>query len=316
MLDSLKFVQGAVAKKDFIPALSHFSIKGRRVTGFNGRMALSAPIDLDLTATPKAATFVRAIQSCKDTVAMSLTQAGRLSIRSGKFRSYVECTTQPYPDIVPSGEYKAVEPGLCQALATLAPFMAADASRPWARGIFIHGDKAYATNNVVLCEYDLGFVFPYIVNIPYGTVKEIVRLKLEPIGVQADSNSTTLHYEEGRWLCTQLSDLAWPDLSRLLDAPSERQPVPAGFFEALDAVAPFTDTSRRVHLLDGCVATSTEEGAGARMDVEGLKEGGVYAVDQLLNLSELVEEIDLTAYPSPSTFTGKRVRGAIIGVRA
>jgi hypothetical protein len=31
MLDALKFVKGAVAKKDFVPELTHFRITGGRV---------------------------------------------------------------------------------------------------------------------------------------------------------------------------------------------------------------------------------------------------------------------------------------------
>ena len=55
MLAALKFVQGAVARRDFVPALTHFYIADGFVKGYNGRIAICAPIDVDLVATPKAA---------------------------------------------------------------------------------------------------------------------------------------------------------------------------------------------------------------------------------------------------------------------
>ena len=42
MLAELKFVQGAVAKKDFIPSLTHFEIKDGMIKGLNGSLALCA----------------------------------------------------------------------------------------------------------------------------------------------------------------------------------------------------------------------------------------------------------------------------------
>ena len=54
MLKELKFVQGAVSSKDFIPALTHFRIENGTVRSFNGLLALCSPIALDIDCTPKA----------------------------------------------------------------------------------------------------------------------------------------------------------------------------------------------------------------------------------------------------------------------
>src|SRR5689334_19456978 len=93
MLKELKFVQGAVAAKDYVPELQHFKISGGRVEGFNGTIALSTPIDLAIEAMPKAVSFVKAIERIPDgtEVALNLTQAGRLSVKAGAFRAFVEC---------------------------------------------------------------------------------------------------------------------------------------------------------------------------------------------------------------------------------
>ena len=67
MLEVLKFVKGAVGKKDYVPALTHFQIADGRITGFNGKISLSSPIALDLECCPKAIPFVKAIEACTDT---------------------------------------------------------------------------------------------------------------------------------------------------------------------------------------------------------------------------------------------------------
>lgn len=49
MLKDLKFVQGAVAKKDLLPAMTHFRIENGHVRSFNGQMAISSPVAFDLS---------------------------------------------------------------------------------------------------------------------------------------------------------------------------------------------------------------------------------------------------------------------------
>jgi hypothetical protein len=70
MLDALKFVRGAIARKDLVAALSHFRISGGRIKGYNGKIALCCPLPLDLDVMPKAEPFVKAIATCEQTVAI------------------------------------------------------------------------------------------------------------------------------------------------------------------------------------------------------------------------------------------------------
>lgn len=246
MLKALKFVQGAVAKKDFVPALTHFQIKDGRVQGFNGNLSLSSPIDCDLEATPRATPFIKAIETCRDTVAMSITPTGRLSIKSGKFKAFVECTEEPFPEVVPEGEYITIEPGLLKAIKGMAPFIAQDASRPWATGILLRGGSAFATNNILVAEQWLGYQFPVEVNIPATAIKELLRVKEDPIGIQINDYSITFHFEGERWLRSNVSSLDWPDLAPLLDRETTQQPFPEGFFEALEDISSFADDLDRV----------------------------------------------------------------------
>lgn len=315
MLDALRFVQGAVAKKDFVQALTHFRIKDGTVMGHNGGLTLSAPIDLDLDVVPKAVSFVKAIQTCTETISLGLTAAGRLSVRSGKFRAYVECLPDGFPDITPEGETVAFKPGIVKALKLLEPFIGEDASRPWARGVLFRGQSAFATNNVILVEHWLGYDFPRQINIPQKAIAEMIRIGDDPTHMQVAENSVTFFYEGDRWLKTQLYSLDWPDLGKVLSRPANPIEPPVGLWDAVESLAPFTDKLRRVFLSEGVVTTVQTEGDGASIDVPALKTRGIYNVDYLLEVAKVAQVIDLAGYPGPAMFFGEGIRGAIIGMR-
>ena len=167
MLETLNFVKGAVARKDFVPALVHFKIENGFIKGFDGKLSLCSPIDLDLNVSPQAVPFIKAITTCREAVSMHLTDTGRLAIKSGSFKAYIDCIDDAeYPDVAPEGKKVELDGEFIPALKMLNPFIAEDASRPWARGILFFDDVAFATNNIVLMEFKLDYKFPLPVNIP------------------------------------------------------------------------------------------------------------------------------------------------------
>lgn len=314
MLDSLRFVQGAVAKKDFVATLMHFRIHNGTVCGYNGNIALQSPIDLDLNVCPKATQFVKAIQTCQETIQLNMTPAGRLSVKSGKFKAFVDCVQEEFPDIKPEGTIVPLKGDLLQTLKILTPFIAEDASRPWARGILLKGQSAYATNNVIIIERWLGSPFPVEVNIPKFAVTELLRIGQEPSCLQISENSVTFHFDNNRWLRTQLYSTQWPDLSRILDQPSNQQPIPEGLWQALEEIKPFVDEVGRAHLMPGEIATHLDEGIGAVVQLP-VTTTGCFHFEQLAMLESVATSIDLSLYPMPCLFYGDVIRGAIVGMR-
>lgn len=317
MLKELKFVQGAVAKKDFLPALTHFRIEDGFVRSYDGSLALCSPINFDIDCTPKAIPFVKAIQNCKDTVTLNMTAAGRLGIKSGKFKAYIECVEEETPHVVPEGDDLEIDgEALLTALKTLSPFIGDDASRPWSNGILIDGPSAYATNNVTLVEYWIGGGFPLRINIPRDAVREMLRINEVPIRAQATDNSISFHYEDGRWIRTALLNSEWPDLGKVLNTESNPVPIDERIFEALDHIKPFTDKMGRVYIADDVIATTIEKEDGAAFEVPGLGFEGVYQLELLAKLKGIALQGDFTLYPKPCMFFGDSLRGAIIGLRS
>lgn len=315
LLKTLKFVQGAVARKDFVAALTHFRIKDNQIIGYNGKMALGGPIDIDLDVVPKATPLVKAIATCKDTVAMHLTKGGRLAIKSGKFKAYIDCTEEVFPEIEPEGQEYEMTGGFMDSVKQIAPYMAEDASRPWAAGMLFRGTSIFATNNIILIEKWVGNPFPVEVNIPRYAVKELLRIKEDPIRIQVCESSITFHFEGDRWLRSQISTLDWPDISRILDVPHGAKSIDPEFFELVEQLLPFTDDQDRVYFKGDSMTTHNEDELGASFEHAGLPTEGVFKAKQLASLNGLATHVDFNNYPSPCPFFGDQLRGAIIGMR-
>ena len=315
MLEALNFVKGSVAKKDLLPELTHFCIENFTIKGFNGHISLCSPIDCNLTVAPKADAFIKAVETCKDTVALSMTDNNRLTVKSGKFKAFIECIESTFPHIQPEGQGVALTTPLLEVFRLLAPFIAQDASRPWATGLLFHGQSAFATNNIIVIEKWLHDVFPITVNFPVAAIKEVLRLKENPVAMQQSDTSLTLHFEESRWLRTNLNSLEWPDVTQILNVQSNPAPVPDNFFEALESLAPFTDDLDRVFFVGDALATSIEKNEGAAVEVIGLPFQGCFQLKQLLSLKGVATQFDFQLYPKPCTFFGDDVRGAIVGIR-
>lgn len=316
MLNALKFVQGAVAKKDFVPELTHFKIENGRILGFNGSIALSCPINLDLNICPKATSFVKAIQTCKETIQIHLTPSGKLSVKSGAFKALVECVPSFVPEVGPEGPEAPLNSGILPVLKTLAPFIAEDASRPWARGILFRGGSAFATNNICLVEHWLGEPFPVEINIPRAAVMELLRINEEPVRIQVTEQSATFHFTGDRWLRTQTYTTVWPDLAKVLGNPSVQKPAPENLWTAVEDLKPFVDDLGRIFFNStGIISTSPSEDEGAKVEVSGLQDQGCFHFEQLLLVGGIASTIDLSLWPAPCLFQGDKLRGAIVGMR-
>lgn len=319
MLKELKFVQGAVAKKDLMPAMTHFKIQGGHVRSYNGTLAISSPIPFDLDCVPKADQLVKAIGLCDETITLSITPGGKLRVLSGKFRAFVELVDGDTPHVMPEGEQLAFDGAtMLAAFKMMYPFIGNDASRPWSAGILLHGQSAYATNNTCVVEYWLNAPFPRQINIPKACIKEMLRVDEAPVGAQISGNSITFHYEDGRWIRSQLLDTEWPleTFMKILNVPSAPVPVPAELFVGIDKLKEMSDGSSRIYINNGLLTTHEEESKGGTYEVDGLEFVGCYNIAMFSLLKGVVERADFTLYPDPAMFFGGPMRGAIVGMRS
>lgn len=316
LLESLKFVKGSVASKEFIEGLTHFKIEDNCVRGFNGTFALCAPVETDLVCTPHALDLVKAIEKCEDSVEMVMLPNGKLNIKSGKFKVNINTIEKETPHVVPEGEQFVLNGHLfMQALKAVRPFISSDASRPWSCGVLVTNTSAFATNNVTAVQYWLGEMFPHSFVIPVNAVKELLKLKEEPIGCSLSKTSVTFHFEGDRWLRTQLlQEEEWPDLSRLIDGEYDYKVADSSLFDALETIKPFSDKNANAYIENGTVRTHFDETEGASYHINDSTIQGVWRIEILLSLKGVAEQIHF-GYPGKSSFIAQNLRGVFLGIR-
>lgn len=321
-LTDLKYLIGAVSRRDYDERLCHIEIKGGRATSDGGRISMSTPIDVEMHVRPHARALVKAIQACgDDTIALAETGTGRLSVKAGKFKAFVECLPkeQDMVQLKPSGVYFDVTHEFLDSITALAPLMSVDASRPWAQGLYIDSHSTYATNNIVLAQRWHGANFPGKVAIPADVVQELIRVGEMPLGLQVSDNSLAFYFEGKRWLCTRLiADLGgWQRVDEIFErntAIDGLETVPDELYEALDTLKPFLDEMGRVYLLGDRIATSRELNDGASIDIP-VANGPIFHASQLRMLQNVATKINFAVYPKPCYFVGNKLRGVIVGLK-
>ena len=316
MLNALKFVKGSVSSKDILPALTHFVIEQGTVRGYNGIIALCSPIPFGLSCKPRAEPLVKAIANCTETVQLTLTATGRLSIHSGKFRAYVDCIEGETPHVKAEGtEIQINGQAILDAFKRLQNFIGTDASRPWCEGVLLDQKSAFATNNIILVEYWLGCDIPVPICVPKMAIKEMVRINEPPVSALLKDNSITFLYEGGRWIRSQLLDTSWPDIRKILDIPCNPQTVDVNIFEGLQIIKPFADKGNKVFFNDTVMSTHEIEGEGAQYNIVSLMPESSFTIDMLQLLEGTAKQVDWTTYPKPCPFFGDKIRGVIVGLK-
>lgn len=320
---ALQFVRGAISRKDLVPALRHFCIRNKQIKSFNGSLGLCSPINCEFTVAPDGAQFLKAIQACgEQVITLGLEESGRLAVMSDNLRVVVDCADiADFPDVKPTGTRINLTNDIREHLQALSPFVATDASRPWACGILLDGEFAYATNNIVLVQAWLGYQFPVRVNLPSVAVEEILRIPEPPLYMLMDEARVSFHYADGRWLLAQLLSAEWPDAATRLDSvvAGKACTVHERFYEAVEQLLPFADELGRVYFHGDCIATTHEpNNAGAQfwLGDGAVPAKGIFNATQLLRLKGLAKDIDFGAYPEPCPFFGDAVRGVICGFRS
>lgn len=319
MLKELKFVQGAVGKKDLLPAMTHFQIENGHVRSYNGTLAISSPLPFNINCCPKADQLVKAISQCEEVITLSMTPGNKLRVQSGKFRAFVENTEDTGFHPSPEGEPLAFDgAALLEAVKVLYPFIGNDASRPWTNGVLLNGQSAFATNNTCVVEYWLGAAFPRQINVPKACIKEMLRVNEPPTHAQLAGNSITFHYENECWIRSQLLGVEWPFemITKILNRHNEPVKLPEELFPAITKLQRLADGSSRIYINHGLLTTHTEEEQGGSVEVDGLEFQGCYNIAMLSLLDGVVTHADFTLYPEPALFFGQRLRGAIVGMRS
>lgn len=322
MLDALKFVARGVARRDYVPGLTHFRIKDGRCTGTNGVLSLSCPVEIGFDAAPHAVRFIKTLRECEDVISMTM-QGTDILVRSGKFRHVVPCLPIDSVDPVsPEGQFYSPSAPILDAFRALKPFVGVDASKPWAMGILLCQSSAFATNNICVAECWLGDPFPVVCNVPDIAVDEVLNAGDDISQLQISDRAITFHYPDGRWVKTPLLSLEWPNIPGLIGQiwqDAQLAAIPPGTREACLKLGNFCEPHKEHLFFRPFEISTTAKGiddGGAVVEVNGLPDSGCYHVAHINKLLAIATHADFTRFPDAVPFMGGMLRGAMLGVLA
>ena len=316
LLEALKFISVA-QHTDGTPMQSHCRISDGTVVGFDGGLTVGHYIEETLNVCPHTATLISALSKCKETISITELDSGKLSIKSGKFRALVPCVDfRDIPAIQPDSPVAAITDTLKVALAACVPLTQDNGTEPFTCAVLLQAGTAVATNRHVVIEAWHGLDLPPGILIPKASVSAICKTDKHLKAFGFSSNSATFFFEDDSFIKTQLYINNFPQYQKLLDIESNAFPLPAGFYEAVETIAPFIEKEKTtVYFIDGKISSHYNTELGASFEVEGLKNGLAFNVNYLKLIRQHTHMVQFDANDrGMALFFGDNVRGAIMKV--
>lgn len=283
ILDALKFCEPA-SKEIGSPNQTHLKLANNWAIAFDGTIAIGAKINSDINAFPHTRTLIKALSKCDD--ATQITQLGNntLSVKSGRFQTYVPCLAEDLlGPIAPDPACAHVTPAVFNALKIVGPIAQENAPRIMLASVMLRSGSAVATDGKIMMEAWHGIDLPPIL-VPKLFITIISKIEKPPIYFGFSPNSATFYFDDQSWIRTQLWREGWPDIDKILNTPANQWAIPDGLWEGLNKIADFADDHNRVYFADKSVRTrpATDE-AGAICEIAGALPPNV-----ILNIRDLL----------------------------
>lgn len=314
MIKNLRFLSSAFGQS--IAGSPYVVIHKGQGLAQNGRLVMSAPLGVDFDCQPQGKAFLRAVEACKETFALHLSDTGNLIISEDGFRVTVPCAKEELPNWTPPQISHGFSFPILPILKTLAPFIGSDSSRIWTNGILLKGQSAFVTNNPVLLEHWLPDFCCFEVCIPGEAVRELLKIGEEPEAIGLSKSQICFYFSDQRWMSAILYEAQWPDVGGMLDesfTTFDPMTLTEDFWQGLDRLVPLTEGDRRVWLKGNRISSSADpETMGASVEVADSLPGSCHTGPMLLSIRPFVEQIQ---FDDRAIFCGGDVRGMLAGIR-
>lgn len=314
LLEALKFV--AVSQHaQGTPLQTHCRIGNKTVIGFDGGITAGHFIDEILSCCPHTYTLLNALSKCADSISITDTDGGKLSVKSGKFRALVPCLPwEDLPAVEPDPRIATLTDAVKSALAAVLP-VALDGSNvdAFKCAVLLCAGSAVATNGAVILEAWHGIDLPDVL-IPKASAQAICKQTKPLTGFGFSANSATFYYEDNSFIKTQLFVDKYPGFQHILDVESNPWPLPGGFFEGVDIASSFS-VNNVVYFRDGHICSHVHPAEGASYQVEGIPNDLAFNSIYLKIIREHCHKIQFNINNrGMALFFGDNVRGAIMKV--
>lgn len=316
LLEAVRFLSG-ITKDEGPPNECHILLSNKTATAFNGTVGAGCKIDEDLYAAPNAKIFLSALSKCGDNY--TLTQVDtKLVLKSGPFKANIPCidpTLMYFP--TPDPNMAPIDDSFKKAVELIEKVKPENGQRVVTLSFLLNGPSILATDGKILIEAWHGLNMPTNIPVPKAIIPSICNTK-KLTGFGLSNTTVTFFFEDESFIRSQLFADKWPDVSHLIDRPSNMKPVPKDLFKALDAIKDFSGNGF-VYFNDGKLQSHEISEKGAEFDVEGLRKGPVYSVKYLNLIKDMIDKVDFYVEPEGlgrgkiCAFVGNNVRGILMG---
>lgn len=322
IVEAIRFVKKVHPKRANLSILEkHVRLHSGYATCFDGDIAMSYPIGLDLEVCPQTHELSAALTKCGSGLTFATTKAESLRIEGKKQTVIMQCANpSAFAFVEPDNKTTVVNDYLIEALQKVAVIVDDKNDKVVLSNVCIDGPTCCGVNTSVILQSFHGFNMGDRFLVSKKAVKILIdvgkKLNLSHIG--RSSNTVTFHYDNGAWIKLYNSEDNYPNVGDFLNIENNLKPITPEFFKGVSNVMPFCDFGTGVYFNNGEVYSCSHEGEGSKYTI-GPKEDGVfygynlqyYEGEYLKAISKYVDRIDFTSHPSACYFEGDNFRGLI-----
>lgn len=314
LLTALRFVQLVLHDKG-APIETHMRLQNKTVVGFNGVIGAGSFIQEDIFTAPNAKLMVEALSKCGQNLSITQLDNGRLSIKSDKFKATVPCLDpNSIPVIMPDTPVAEINDSLKKAIEAVSVLADDNATKPYLASSLMRSGSCLGTNGAVIFEAWHGIDLPTLA-LPKAFVEPIIKTNKNLTSFGFSESTATFWFNDQSWIRTQLFKEQWPQVDHLLNRPAKFFDIPNGFWEGLDAIAPFANDG--LVYFEDCLIRTNNDGQGASYEV-AVPKGPIFNIKNLMSIKQHAKQIDFVAQGiSQGTtmlmFIGENIRGAMLG---
>jgi len=324
---ALNFVASATEGNDPQNFKAYVRLEGNMAIASTGQITAGHPIAEELKLCPHLERLKLSLLKCGKTLVLTETPTGQLSVKGDKLRAVVPCVpAHDMPVFLPDQPVAVVDDRLKEAFKGCGILASEAGERVVEASLLLEANTCTGTNGYAMLQFWHGIDLPPHMVLPKAFTAAIAKAEgtLTGFGFSWDNTlnkpgSITLWFEGGSWLKTQCYSDRWPDVARILDIQSFPADVPAGLFDAVEAVEKFSDDKvPSVFFAENKVMSHPSPEIGAQWEVPGLPAGKRFNSKMFRQAGPFVNSIDLTTYADKAVFFGGSdtapVRGVIMGM--
>lgn len=318
LVAALKFVSAAQGDSKAETQHTHVMLSKQWATATNPVFAMGHRITDDIDACPHTARLIDALSKCGQTLSITSLDSGKLSIKSDKFRALVPCVPGALmPPALPDTPCATLNDALRAGFAAVADVAGPVQGREWANAVMLQAGSVVACDGICAVEFWHGIDLPPGLVIPKAAVVAILKTGKPLAKFGFSSNTATFYFDDESWLKTQLMTVDYPNVGRILNVQSNPWPLPPGFFDALKAVASFSETGQVFFNEHNVLASHPNGEEGAMYEIEGIPPNKAYNSKYLLAFEKLADRFDFNPHDpiGNCVFFGDNLRGVIAAIR-